>query len=155
MQAAIQTTKQYGSRLLIAKLDRLSRNVSFVMDMQDSEVDFVACDLLNANTLTIGSFAQHEAESIFRRTRATLAQTKARGFRLGKPENFTDSHRAQGVAMIKNNALIQPANRQAGELIRLCQRDGLSLRATAERLNAHGFRTRYGRCFQSETVRRM
>jgi DNA invertase Pin-like site-specific DNA recombinase len=158
LKAAIQTAKQHGARLLIAKLDRLSRNASFVMVLRDSEVDFVACDLPDANTLTIGimaSFAQHEAEQISKRTRAALAQKKARGFILGKPENFTDAHRSQGVAMIKLNALTHPANRQAGELIRLYQRDGLSLRATAERLNAHGFRTRYGKCFQSETVRRM
>jgi DNA invertase Pin-like site-specific DNA recombinase len=65
--SAIQTAKQHSARLLIAKLDRLSRNASFVMVLRDSEVDFVACDLPDANTLTIGimaSFAQHEAEQM-------------------------------------------------------------------------------------------
>jgi DNA invertase Pin-like site-specific DNA recombinase len=158
LQAAIQAAKQHGARLLIAKLDRLSRNASFVMVLRDSEVDFVACDLPDANTLTIGimaSFAQHEAEQISKRTRAALAQKKARGFRLGKPENLTDSHRTRGVVMIKENARTHAANRQASELIRLYQRDQLSLRQTAERLNEHGFRTRYGKRFQSETVRRI
>ncbi|WP_461117549.1 recombinase family protein [Spirosoma jeollabukense] len=158
LQAAIQTAKQHSARLLIAKLDRLSRNASFVMVLRDSEVDFVACDLPDANTLTIGimaSFAQHEAEQISKRTRAALAQKKVRGFTLGKPENLTDSHRAQGVVAIKANAVSHPANRQASELIRLYQRDALTLRAMAERLNEHGFRTRYGKLFQSETVRRM
>lgn len=158
LQAAIQAAKQHSARLLIAKLDRLSRNASFVMLLRDAEVDFVACDLPDANTLTIGimaSFAQHEAEQISRRTRAALAQKKALGFTLGKPENLTDSHRRQGVAVIQDNARTHPANRQASELIRLYQRDRLTLRATAERLNQHGFRTRQGRLFRSETVRRI
>jgi DNA invertase Pin-like site-specific DNA recombinase len=158
LQAAIQTAKQHSARLLIAKLDRLSRNASFVMVLRDSEVDFVACDLPDANTLTIGimaSFAQHEAEQIAKRTRAALAQKKARGITLGKPENLTDLDRAKGVVAIKDNARQHPANRQASELIRLYQRDALTLRAIAQRLNEHGFRTRYGKRYQSETVRRI
>ncbi len=103
----------------------------------------------------MASFAQHEAEQIAKRTRAALAQKKARGFVLGKPENLTDSHRAQGVLVIKENALTHSTNRQAAELIRLYERDQLSLRAIAERLNEHGFRTRYGKLFQCESVRRI
>ncbi|MFD2935311.1 recombinase family protein [Spirosoma flavum] len=158
LQAAIQSAKQHSARLLIAKLDRLSRNASFVMVLRDSEVDFVAGDLPDANTLTIGimaSFAQHEAEQISKRTRAALVQKKARGFILGKPENFTNDHRTLGVVVIKENARVHPANRQASELIRLYQRDALTLRAIAERLNEHGFRTRYGKLFKCETVRRI
>ena len=158
LQAAIQAARYHRARLLIAKLDRLSRNASFVMVLRDAEVDFVACDLPDANTLTIGimaSFAQHEAEQISKRTRAALAQKKARGFMLGKPENLTDAHRRRGVAVIQDNARTHPANRQASELIRLYQRDGLTLRAMAERLNEHGFRTRQGHLFRSETVRRI
>ncbi len=97
---------------------RLSRNASFVMVLRNSEVDFRACDLPDANTLTMGimaSFARHEAEQISKRTRAALAQTKARGFILGKPENFTHSHRTQGVVVIQENARVHPANRQAGD----------------------------------------
>jgi len=158
LQAAILAAKHHQARLLIAKLDRLSRNASFVMVLRDSEVDFVACDLPDANTLTIGimaSFAQHEAEQISKRTRAALAQKKARGFHLGKPQNLTDAHRAQGVVAIQENARTHSANRQASELIRLYGRDELSLRAIAQRLNEHGFRTRYGKRFQGETVRRL
>jgi len=128
------------------------------MVLRDSEVDFVACDLPDANTLTIGimaSFAQHEAEQIAKRTRAALAQKKARGFTLGKPENLTDLDRAKGVVAIKDNARQHPANRQASELIRPYQRDALTLRAIAQRLNEHGFRTRYGKRYQSETVQRI
>lgn len=128
------------------------------MVLRDSEVDFVACDLPDANTLTIGimaSFAQHEDEQIAKRTRAALAQKKARGFVLGKPENLTDSHRAQGVVVIKENARTHSANRQAAELVKLYERDALSLRQIAQRLNEHSFRTRYGKLFRCETVRRI
>lgn len=158
LQAAIKAARQHRAQLLIAKLDRLSRNASFVMLLRDSEVDFVACDLPDANTLTIGimaSFAQHEAEQISKRTRAALAQKKVRGFQLGKPENLTKEARSKGVEVIKDNARSHPANQQASELIRLYQRDNLTLRATAEQLNQHGFRTRNGKLFQSETVRRI
>ena len=143
MQVTIQAAKQQNARLLIAKLDQLSRNASFVMVLRDSEVDFVACDLPDANTLTIGimaSFAQYEAEQIAKRTRAALAQKKARGFVLSKPENLTDLHRAQGVVVIKENPRTHSSNRQAAELIRLYGRDQLSLRAITEQLNEHGFR---------------
>ena len=84
--------RRQGAKLLIAKLDRLSRNVAFVMTLRDSGVDFVACDLPDANTLTVGmmvTFAQYEAERTSERTRAALAQKKAQGFKLGKPENLT------------------------------------------------------------------
>ncbi|RYF73503.1 MAG: recombinase family protein, partial [Cytophagaceae bacterium] len=63
LDAAIASAKQQGARLLIAKLDRLSRNVSFIFSLRNSEVDFVACDIPDANTLTVGIMAvlaQHE-----------------------------------------------------------------------------------------------
>lgn len=157
LQAAISAARQHRARLLIAKLDRLSRNASFVMLLRDSEIDFVACDLPDANTLTIGimaSFAQHEAEQISKRTRAALAQKKSRGFQLGKPENLTNDSRSKAVAAIIENAQNHPANKQATELIRLYQHDNLTTRGIAEKLNQHGFRTRNGKLFMSETVRR-
>jgi DNA invertase Pin-like site-specific DNA recombinase len=158
LKAAIDAAKQHRARLLIAKLDRLSRNASFVMTLRDAEVDFVACDLPDANTLTIGimaSFAQHEAEQISKRTRAALAQKKARGFQLGKPENLTDEARSRGTAVLIKNAAENSANRQAGELIRLYRLNRLTMRDIAARLNEHGFRTRRGKLFQPMSVARL
>lgn len=152
---ALRTCKEQKAKLIIAKLDRLSRNAAFVMALQDSKVEFVACDLPDANTLTIGlmaTIAQHEAEVISGRTRVALAAKKARGFKLGKPENLTNEARSRGVAVIHQNARNHPANQQAAELIRLYQRDNLTTRAIAQRLNEHGFRTRKGKLFKSETV---
>lgn len=90
---AIVHARQVGATLLIAKLDRFSRNAGFVFALQDSGVDFVCCDMPDANTLTIGIFAvlaQHERELISKRTcEEALAALKARGVRLGVPANLT------------------------------------------------------------------
>ncbi len=88
LTAAIAHAKQHGARLLIANLDRLSRNMSFIFSPRNSEVDFVACDIPDANTLTVGIMAvlaQHERELIGERTRAALQAKKAQGFKLGTP----------------------------------------------------------------------
>ena len=80
LERAIALAKQQGPRLLIAKLDRFSRNVSFIFSLRNSEVDFVACDIPDANTLTVGIMAvlaQHERELIGKRTRAALQAKKA------------------------------------------------------------------------------
>jgi DNA invertase Pin-like site-specific DNA recombinase len=71
-----------GATLLVAKLDRLSRNAAFLMTLKDSGVPFVAADMPDANTLTIGvmaSLAQHEREMISTRTNAALEAAKVRG----------------------------------------------------------------------------
>lgn len=113
--AAIAAARQAGSTLLIAKLDRLSRNAGFVLALRDSGVDFVCCDMPDANTLTIGLFAvlaQHERETIAKRTKEALAAKKARGFLLGNPQNMTPAIAQLGQAAMQRNAREHPANRQ-------------------------------------------
>lgn len=86
LQRAIQLAKATGAKLLIAKLDRLSRNAAFLMNLNDSGVDFVCCDNPHANKLTIGVLAlvaQDEAERISLRTKQALAAAKERGIKLG------------------------------------------------------------------------
>lgn len=76
LMAALEHCKKEGATLLIAKLDRLSRNVAFIFNLRDSGVDFVCCDMPDANTMTIGIlalFAQHEREMISKRTKEALA----------------------------------------------------------------------------------
>ena len=78
---ALQHAKQTGATLVIAKLDRISRNASFILRLRDSGVDFVACDLPGASTLTIGFMAiiaQHEREAISSRTKAAAEVRKQR-----------------------------------------------------------------------------
>ncbi|NID13461.1 recombinase family protein [Fibrivirga algicola] len=157
LEAAIASAKQQGARLLIAKLDRLSRNVSFIFSLRNSEVDFVACDIPDANTLTVGIMAvlaQHERELIGERTRAALAAKKAQGHKLGTP-NLTPAISELGRQIHQQNARSHPANLQAAELIRLYRNEGLTYDAIATRLNRMGFRTRRGKEFLAMTVQRL
>lgn len=96
---ALQMARATGARLIIAKLDRLARNVHFISGLMESKVPFVACDLPEANELTIhimAAFAEHEAKRISTRTKEALAQAKARGVRLGSPVGAAPLH-AQGL----------------------------------------------------------
>ncbi len=86
--AAMAAARAAGGTLLIAKLDRLSRNAGFIFALRDSGVDFACCDMPDANTLAVGLFAvhaQHERETISKRTQAALAAKKARGQRWAPP----------------------------------------------------------------------
>lgn len=86
LKAALDACRKSGSTLVIAKLDRLARNVHFVSGLMESKVKFVACDMPEANELTIhimAAFAEHEAKRISQRTKDALAIAKARGVALG------------------------------------------------------------------------
>lgn len=86
LRAALAAAKRAGATLLIAKLDRLSRNVAFIAQLMEGGVEFVAVDNPTASRLTmhiLAAVAEHEREMISERTRAALAAAKARGQRLG------------------------------------------------------------------------
>ncbi|MDJ0367581.1 recombinase family protein [Hymenobacter sp. H14-R3] len=156
--AAMAEARQMGSTLLIAKLDRLSRNASFIMALRDSGVDFVCCDMPDANTLTVGLFAvlaQHERETISKRTKDALAAKKARGAQLGNPQNMTPAINRQGRAAMQQNARENQANRQAAQLAELLRGKGQTLWQIATKLNEAGYRTRRGQEFHATTVWRL
>ncbi len=92
LQRAIAACKRMGATLVVAKLDRLARNVAFVSTLMESGVEFVACDNPTANRLTVhilAAVAEDEARRISERTKAALAAYKARGGTLGNPSNLT------------------------------------------------------------------
>jgi DNA invertase Pin-like site-specific DNA recombinase len=94
---ALHLAKVTGATLVIAKLDRLSRNAAFLLTLRDSGVRFVAVDMPEANDLTVGIMAlvaQAEREAISKRTREALAVAKARGVRLGNPNGAAALRRA-------------------------------------------------------------
>jgi DNA invertase Pin-like site-specific DNA recombinase len=85
---ALEACKRHKARLVIAKLDRLSRNLAFIATLMEAGVEFLAVDNPHANKLTVhilAAVAQHEREMISERTTAALQAAKARGVRLGNP----------------------------------------------------------------------
>jgi DNA invertase Pin-like site-specific DNA recombinase len=102
---ALHLAKVTGATLVIAKLDRLSRNAAFLLALRDSGVRFVAVDMPEANDLTVGIMAlvaQAEREAISRRTKEALAVAKARGVKLGNPNGAESLRRAgQGGAALR------------------------------------------------------
>jgi DNA invertase Pin-like site-specific DNA recombinase len=136
---AIEYAKTNTATLLIAKLDRLSRNAAFILTLRDSGVQFVCADMPDANTLTIGIFAvlaEYERELIARRTKSALQIAKQRGTKLGTPANLTPQARQKGLELRKHNALTK--NAQARELARLYREKGMTLAVIATRLNEQG-----------------
>lgn len=96
LRAALDACRKHGATLIIAKLDRLARNVHFISGLMVSKVRFVACDMPEANELTIhimAAFAEHEAKRISQRTKDALAVAKSRGVVLGRsgPANLRPS----------------------------------------------------------------
>jgi DNA invertase Pin-like site-specific DNA recombinase len=145
LQAAIALCKRTGAALLIAKIDRLSRQAAFLLTLRDSGVQIVAADMPHAGTLEFGIravVAQHEREEISRRTRAALQAAKARGVRLGSPTPQIGS--AAGVAALQAKA--NTYAEQVGPVVReIIAKSGAStLRDIAAVLQARGIQTPRG-----------
>lgn len=158
LSAAIAEAKRLDATLIIAKLDRLSRNVSFIFSLRDAKIDFVCCDNPNMNTLTLGimaTFAQHERETISKRTKDALAAAKLGGKTLGNAANFTNAGRKLG-AEVRSKAA-REGNAQAAHMVRLAIKSNskLSLRKLAEMLNNNSYRTRTGGTFSAMAVKRL
>lgn len=158
LAVAIDRAKKDSAVLVIAKLDRLSRNASFIFTLRDSGVTFQCVDMPDANTLTIGIFAtlaQHERELISSRTKSALQAKRAQGARLGKPENLTPEGQRKGGETTRRNALANENNRRATSMIVLMRQAGQNLSQIAAELNRAGFRTAKGGQFQATQVMRL
>ena len=154
-----QTTQQeQPAKLIIAKLDRLSRNASFIFALRDSKVPFLAADMPDANNLTVGIMAvlaDHERQLISERTRSALQVLTDQGKQLGTPENLTDEDRARGRLVCQQKARNHPRNRQAAAMAILYYQQGENYSRIARYLNAHGFTTRYQKAFTHVQVKRL
>lgn len=162
LNKAIEECKRTNSTLLIAKLDRLARNVAFVSTLMDSGVEFKALDMPHANRLTIHIFAaiaEHEAEIISQRTKAGLAEKKKElaliGKKLGTPSNLTDEARRRSIAVKKENARNNLNNQRAKAYALNLRRDGMKLKQIADSLNDNSFRTARGKEFHPIQVSRL
>lgn len=156
LEKAITHAKATGARLVIAKLDRLSRNVAFIFALRDSGVDFVCADMPDANTLTIGIFAamaQHEREVISERTKAALQAKKQQGYVLGTPRNLTQAARQQGARQVATLARASEHNKRICAVIENLHAQAMPIARIADFLNRSGFRTVRGKQFHGSTVR--
>lgn len=144
LEAALAMCRVHNATLIIAKLDRLARNVEFIARLMNSRVEFIATDMPEANRLTVhimAAMAEHEREMISTRTKAALAQAKARGVKLGGDRGNIHLHAKTGAsksAAVRSAA----ANNRALDLLPLV-RDAVgsgptSLSSVAKTLNERG-----------------
>ena len=155
LAAALQLAKSKKAVLVIAKLDRLSRNAAFLLQLQDSNVDFVACDMPNADKLSIGIIAllaQRERQLISERTKAGLAVAKQRGSKLGNPNPSAALKTAQIAIQARKKGFVG----EALNAIREIQGTGLSsLNRIADCLNKRGEKTARGGRWTATAVKRV
>lgn len=146
---ALRLCRLHGATLIIAKLDRLARNVAFVSNLMESGVEFTAVDFPQANRLTVhilAAVAEHEAKAISDRTKAALAAAKARGVSLGGNRGNLATIRAQGTvaSAIARGARSSSRARDVAPVIRELQSEGASLRQVAAELTSRGIPTPRG-----------
>ncbi len=157
LREALDLADATGATLVIAKLDRLSRNVHFLSGLMERGVDFVACDLPSANKLTVhimAAMAEHEREAISERTRVALQAAKERGTKLGNPNGALALRGLGNGAAVK--AVKASADAHAQKVHRRVQRireEGVaSLKGIAENLNAQNVLTARGGKWHPTTV---
>lgn len=150
LQSALKLCRQKKAILVIAKLDRLSRNLAFVANLMESGVDFVACDMPEANKTMLqimAVFAEHEREAISSRTKDALQAAKARGQVLGNPRpdiGKLNSGRTRRAREFREK--IYP-------MIKQMRDDNLTLRQIADQLNERGIASQNKRQWHTEAVR--
>ncbi|WP_372395321.1 recombinase family protein (plasmid) [Azospirillum sp. HJ39] len=156
---ALTACRKRGAVLVVAKLDRLARNVAFISSLMEAGVDFVAVDFPEANRLTLhilAAVAEHEREAIAQRTRAALAAAKGRGKKLGNPALGHD-----GGALARQGGAVrrERADARAAELVQQVDRIRAAGRTTyagiAQALNDLGIPTPRGKRWHAATARRL
>lgn len=169
---AIQMCKNTGATLVVAKLDRLARNVAFTSALMDSGIEFVACDMPHANRLTIhilAAIAEDEARRISARTKAALAELKAKGVPLGSSreghwQQVSAKHGRNmrgwsGMDTQKKEALLRDRfNQKYKDVIPLVEtllERSVSVGDIARTLNARGLKTSKGAAWTPGAVSRV
>lgn len=155
LAAAIQLAKSKKAILVIAKLDRLSRNAAFLLQLQDAKVDFCCCDMPNADRLSVGIIAllaQRERELISERTKAGLAIVKQRGTKLGNPNPTEALRKAKLAVQSRKMEFDRAALKTIGEI----KETGVkTLAKIAECLNKRGEKTPRGGNWTPTAVKRV
>jgi len=144
---ALRLCRLHKATLVIAKLDRLARNVHFISSLMESGVDFIACDFPEANRLTVhilAAVAEHEAAMISARTKAALAAAKARGVALGGQRGDLSRMATMAAKGTRQSATVrqEAASKRRADLLPviadLREKGATSLRELAMGLNSAG-----------------
>jgi DNA invertase Pin-like site-specific DNA recombinase len=160
LQKALSACRIHNATLVVARLDRLARNAHFLLGLKEAGVDFVCVDMPAANALTIGIMAmvaQEEARLISARTKAALAQAKARGVILGSPKPITRSTQVMGA---RQSAVVRSANAtrwmtDVKPIVERAVREMGTLRAAAGYLTLTGVPARRGGMWSATQVMRV
>jgi DNA invertase Pin-like site-specific DNA recombinase len=145
LAAALAACRKHKAKLVIAKLDRLARNVAFIANLMDGKIDFICCDMPEGTRLTIhvlAAVAEHEREMIAKRTKDGLRAAQERGVVLGGPALASINSARQDAAVSRARA-IAPV---------LAELAGLSAHAAAAELNARRAPTPTGQPWSAKTV---
>jgi DNA invertase Pin-like site-specific DNA recombinase len=161
LNKAIQACQENKATLLIAKLDRLSRNVAFISSLMESNIEIIVADMPNANKFTLhilASVAQNELDDIHRRTTDALNVIKVNierdGYhiskagnkitKLGNGSHISDDNRLLGQKAIKDRVESNPNLIKAKAFASALKQAGNNLTEITEQLNNHGFKTSRG-----------
>lgn len=160
LQKALAACRVHHATLLIAKLDRLSRDAHFLLGLQKAGVHFQAVDMPFADTFTVGVLAlvaQKEREMIAERTKAALAAAKARGVKLGGySDNLASvSHLGRAASKAVRSAKASERAQDLSPTILSLQAAGASLRGVAMELNQRGIKTARGAEWTAMAVKRV
>jgi DNA invertase Pin-like site-specific DNA recombinase len=153
---AMQHCRLTGATLVIAKLDRLSRDACFLIGLERAGVDFVAVDMPNANRLTVGIMAvvaEEERRMISARTKSALSAAKARGTVLGGYRGGPVVDHAKGTEALQRHAETFAAG--VGPMVAELRAAGRSLRQIAAELTDQGIRTSRGGFWSADAVRQV
>lgn len=157
LMEAIAECKLNGATLVVAKLDRLSRDGFKVLNLlEELGVNYVEAESPNDSTMVKELkfiLAKDERSKISSRTKAALAELKKRGVKLGSPQNLSDKSRAISAAVRREKALLNEENRKAYGFIKMGIEAGKNLSAIANELNEYGFKTPKGGKFYPQTVK--
>ena len=153
LTAALALAKRQKAKLIISKLDRLSRNLCFLANLIESSVEIVIADMPTANRLTIqlmAVVAEHEARMISERTKAALAAAKARGVILGNRASLIAAQPLARDVIVKHAD--QHADNVIPTLIQIVKSGVRSVHVMAEQLNQRGVKTARGGQWHGTTI---
>jgi DNA invertase Pin-like site-specific DNA recombinase len=162
LAAAMKRCRQTRATLLVAKIDRLSRNAAFRLSLRDAGVRFVAADMPDMNETVVGIMAviaQAERQAISDRTRAALAAAKARGVMLGNPRLDRVAPRSRADALHASQAAATAAKERAEELRDVVMdaraQGAVTLRQLADHMNGLAISTARGGKWAAASVQRL